>query len=542
MTDELHPATLWEAMADALPHADALVQGPLHRSWASFDDRAARLATALEDVGIRPSTRVGQLLFNGPEFLETYHAALKVRAVPFNINYRYTADELRYLLADADADALVYDGAVAATVAEAVADVPVRLLVEVGDGEGRVPGAVAYEDLVAGHDPAPRRTRSADDMTMVYTGGTTGRPKGVITRAGPGLAFLLEVAPGLAGEAPVAGIAGAVALAERRAAEGLALRSLPAAPLMHNTGMALGAHPALALGGAVVFTEGRSFDPAELWATVEREDVMALTIVGDAFARPLLAALDDGPARDLSRLKFMTSAGAMFSAPVKAGLVGHLPGLTIIDVIGASEGVMGLSVATGGTVPETGRFTPLPGVVVLAGDGRVLGPGTGEPGLVALPGGADRYHNDDEQSAATFRVIGDRRYTVPGDLATVEADGTLRLLGRGSACINTAGEKVFPEEVEEALKTVTGVADALVFGVHDERFGQRVVAVLERDPGADLDVDVDAVLAEVRTGLAAYKLPRAVHVVDRVPRNDAGKPDYATARALFEAALTARTT
>jgi len=221
----------------------------------------------------------------------------------------------------------------------------------------------------------------------------------------------------------------------------------------------------------------------------------------------------------------------MFSAENKAGLLAHLPRAVIIDIIGASEGAMGMSIATADVPAQTGRFQPGPGVIVITEDGRRLEPGTGEPGLVALPGGAEGYYKDEAKSATTFRVIDGQRYTIPGDFATIDADGSLTLLGRGSSSINTAGEKVYPEEVEEVLKALPWVEDALVFGVDDERFGQKVAAVLSRAPGTDEDVDV--ILGAAREKLAAYKIPRQVVVVSQVPRTQVGKPDYPAAKQQF---------
>jgi fatty-acyl-CoA synthase len=309
--------------------------------------------------------------------------------------------------------------------------------------------------------------------------------------------------------------------------------SLPASPLMHATGLGIGVAPALATGGTVVLLERRRFDAVELWDTVASERVNAITIVGDPFARPMLAVLREEPGPDVSCVRSIASSGAMFSSEIKAGLLQHLPRATIIDIIAATEGAMGMALSTADAPAETGRFRPHPGVIVITEDGRRIEAGSGEPGLIALPGGAEGYYKDDAKSAVTFREIDGRRYTVPGDYATVNADGSLALLGRGSSCINTAGEKVYPEEVEEALKALPWVEDALVFGVSDERFGQQVSAVLSRAPGAHRPVG--DILADLRHKLASYKLPRKVVVVDEVPRTHVGKPDYPAARALFDA-------
>jgi fatty-acyl-CoA synthase len=245
----------------------------------------------------------------------------------------------------------------------------------------------------------------------------------------------------------------------------------------------------------------------------------------------MLAELDAGPDRDLSCVRSISSSGAMFSAEVKTGLLAHLSGAMILDLIASTEGAMGMSIAAAGAPVDTARFRPGAGVIVVTDDGRQVEPGSGEAGLVALPGGAERYHKDEAKTAATFRMIDGQRFTVPGDYATIDADGTLVLLGRGSNCINTAGEKVYPEEVEETLKRHPAVQDALVFGVADERFGQRVAAVWSRAPGAD--EPYGTVLEEARRHLAGYKLPHVAVEVETIPRTAVGKPDYVTARELF---------
>jgi 3-oxocholest-4-en-26-oate---CoA ligase len=530
---ELHPATLWEAISDAVPDRPAVVQGERRCTWRELERRSAGLAGVLLAHGVGVDAKVGQLLYNSPEFVESYFAALKVRAVPFNVNYRYTAAELAYLIGNADAEALVYHSSLSEVVADAGVADSIGLLIEVDDGGPHLDGALRYEDAIGHAEPAGRIERDPDDVTMIYTGGTTGMPKGVVSKVGPPLGYLLETVPPLAGHAPVPVDDVPAFAASLEGTQGLMV-SLPAPPLMHNTGLGIGMTPALATGGTIVLLPSRRFDAAELWDTVAAERVSAVTVVGDAFARPMLAALEEDGSRDLSCVGWISSSGAMFSNEVKTGLLRHLPQAMIIDIIAASEGSMGMSIATADAPAATGRFHPAPGVIVVSDDGRRLEPGSPEAGLVALPGGAEGYYKDDAKTAATFRVIDGQRYTLPGDYATIDADGTMTLLGRGSSSINTAGEKVYPEEVEEVLKAHPAVEDALVFGIDDERFGQRVAAVLSMAPGGD--TRVDDILAVARRTLAAYKLPRSVVVVDVVPRTQVGKPDYPTARTMFEAA------
>jgi 3-oxocholest-4-en-26-oate---CoA ligase len=529
---ELHPATLWEAIADVVPDRLALVQGVVRTTWREFDDRAARLAGTLLAHGVGAGARVGQLLYNSPEFIESYYAALKIRAVPFNVNYRYTGAEIAYLLDNADADVLFFHSSLGGVVADAVAQArPLALLVEVPDSEDHLDGSLRYDEAISASAPADRIVRDENDITMVYTGGTTGMPKGVVTKVGPVLTTLLDTVPPLLGHAPLA----VDEVPSFTAALEAVMVSLPAPPLMHNTGLGIGVAPALATGGTVVLLEGHRFDPAALWDTVAAERVNAITVVGDPFARPMLAALNENPTRDLQCVLSIASSGAMFSTEVKAGLLEHLPQAMILDLIAASEGSMGMSISTAQAPVPTGQFRPSPGVIVITQDGQPIRAGSGEAGLVALPGGAERYHKDEAKTAATFRIIGGQRYTIPGDYAVVEADGTLVLLGRGSSCINTAGEKVYPEEVEEILKAHPSVEDALVFGVDDERFGQKVAAVISRSLQAD--DPVDEILAAARVKLASFKVPRTVVVVDVVPRTQVGKADYEAARRLFQARI-----
>ena len=531
---EVHPATLWEALSDSLGDRAAVVQGDRRISWREFEDRSARLAAVLQAGGVTAGSKVGLLLHNRPEYLEGYFAAIKLRAVPFNINWRYTSHEVGYLLENADADALIFhaghgDVVVGAAAAAGRPD----LLIEVDDGAatGRapVPRALHYEDALAEVEPAARIGRSPDDVAMTYTGGTTGMPKGVVAALGPALGGLLLTVPPLVGMQPVPidEVPAAVAALDEW------VISVPASPLMHGTGIGIGVLPALATGGTIVLLTSRGFDAAELWDTVEREKVNAITIVGDPFARPMLAALRAQPGRDLSSVRIISSAGAMFSAELKAAILEHLPQALVMDIIAATEGAMGTSFTSATSPVGTGRFHPGPGVIVIADDDRLVEPGSGEIGMVAVPGGAEGYYKDDERTDATFRVIGGTRYAIPGDCATVDADGLFTLLGRGSSCINTAGEKVYPEEVEEALKTHPAIEDALVFGVDDERFGQQVAAVVSRSNGTG--ISIAEVLATLHERLASYKIPRSVVVVDEVPRTQVGKADYPTARSRFAA-------
>jgi fatty-acyl-CoA synthase len=544
---EKHWATIWETVADAIPDADALVQGERRLSWRAYEDRAARLAAAFQEAGLGAGSKVALYLYNSPEYAESYFASVKIRAVPVNVNYRYLDDELLYLLDNSEAEALIFHSSLGDRVERVVAKTGrLRVLIEVDDDGSRLEDAIPYEDVMTSFAPAARQRRDGDDVSMLYTGGTTGMPKGVMTRIGAGVDALLSAVPPLIGMTRAAEPTEVASIAARLADEDRRPVSLPACPLMHGTGLTIGMLPAMLFGGNVALLEGRRFDIDELWATVERERVTWMAIVGDAFARPMLRRLREvanggaiSPTWDLSSLTILASAGAMFSSEIRAGLIDVLPRLVIIDYIGASEGAMGAAISVAGAVAMTGRFTPGPGVKVFTDDDLEVVPASEEAGRVAVANGVpDGYFKDERQSGATFRVIDGTRYSIPGDWATVEADGSIMLLGRGSQCINTGGEKVFPEEVEESVKRQSGIDDCLVFGVPDERFGQRVVAIASCTPGSA--TSAEAVLDAVRTSLAAYKVPRTMVLVPTVPRLATGKADYASARDLFNAAADER--
>ncbi|MCP5199816.1 MAG: AMP-binding protein [Gammaproteobacteria bacterium] len=537
-------ATLWETVADTVPTQMAVVCGPRRVAWRDYEDRAARLAGAFAAAGLEAHAKVGLYLYNSPEYCETNFAALKLRGVPINVNYRYLDEELVYLFDNADLEAVVFHTSLADRIARVAPQCPgLKLLVAVDDGptpDGpvEVPRAVAYETLLEAQQPLPRRAPQGDEIYMLYTGGTTGMPKGVMYPFGEFTAFFVLGYPpmiGLEAPADVAALMGTVR--ERAAAGAPPLVAMSAPPLMHGTGCWLGMMAPHMMGGTAVLLESRGLNAVELWDTVAREGVQHLVIVGDAFARPLLDALNAAPQRwDLSCLRLMISSGAMFSTPVKQGLIDHVPGLTIADLLGSTEGGMGSSIMNKDTpVAETARFALSPTTKVFTEDGHEVRPGSGEVGLVASGGLVPiGYYKDPEKSARTFRVFDGHRYSIPGDMARVAADGSLELLGRGSNCINTGGEKVFPEEVEEALKKHPAVQDALVFGLPDERFGNRVSAVASLRAGAS--AGPEDILAHVHQHLAGYKVPRALQLVPRVPRAPNGKADYPSARALFEAA------
>lgn len=538
---DFHFANAWELIADAIPDAVALRCEGEARDWKSFEVRAARLAAGLEAAGIGAGSKVGLYLHNCNEYTEAHFAAFKLGACPINVNYRYKADELVYLLDNADAEAVLFHGSFAPRIEELRARLPrLKLLVEVADGssEARPSGAVAYEDLVAAHAPRVRSPRPADDVYMLYTGGTTGMPKGVMYENGT---FAASMCGGFAirGLPLPESVEALPGLVQQLHGMGAAPVSLPACPQMHGTGMWIGTMIPLMLGGTVCTRRTPHFDADRLFRDVAEERVTDLVIVGDAFARPMVAALDAardaGTPHDLSSLNMILSSGVMWSAEVKQGLLAHRD-MILYDAMGSSEGSMGASVSDRAAPARTAKFAVGEGVKVFTDDDREVAPGSGEIGMVATSGLVPLgYYKDPEKSARTFRTIAGVRYSFPGDYAQVEADGTLTLLGRGSQCINTGGEKVFTEEVEEAAKRHPAVSDCLVTGLPDERFGNRVVAVLSFDAAVPAPTD-DELRDFMREHLAGYKVPKQFLRVDVVQRAPNGKADYRWARATAEAA------
>ena len=540
-------ADLFECVAGTVPDREALVWRDQRLTYRQLDERATRLAHALQSAGVRPGDHVGLYTYNRPEFLEGMLAAYKMRAVPYNVNYRYVAEELAYLFSNADTVALVHEREFTPVVASVRDRVPtLRSTFVVDDGSG-VPledGARAYEDEVAAASPVRDfGPRSADDVYLLYTGGTTGLPKGVMWRQED--IFFATLGGGSQGTPPLQRpeeIAHVAELGPKGRFRALLppgseapaeYNSLTLGPLMHASGQWLALGTLLA-GCKVVLYPGRSTDVRVALDTVERERVTMLTVIGDALARPLADALEAEPGRwDTSSLLMLGSGGSILSADVKERLLRLLPRLLVItEAIGSSESpIQGVSVWTrGGMRSGTLEFTPKAETTVFDDDLRPVVPGSGVVGRLATAGRVPiGYYKDDTKSAETFITVDGDRWSLPGDMATIDADGTVRVLGRGSLCINTGGEKVYPEEVEAVLKLHAAVADALVIGVPDERWGQAVTAVVQ--PAAGAPWPGDAAMADwCRTSLAGYKIPRTYHLVDAVQRSPSGKADYRWAR------------
>lgn len=534
-------ATIWEALADAQPDHTAVVIGGREVTWRDYDHRAAQLAGALSARGVGSGTRVAQLMFNCPEYMESVYAAFKLRASPANVNYRYKAPEIAYICDNADAEVLVFHGSLGARVAEAVPMMPsVRVLLQVDDGTPLIEGAQWYHEIVDAAAPAVRVERSGEDMLLLYTGGTTGNPKGVIWRHVDlfgALAFSAYKAAGLDVPTTVDEV-GRTAAAVR--ADGNSPVMLCAPPLMHGTALFL-AIAAFVMGGTVVLPGSRSFDADELLDLVQRHDVTQISLVGDAFARPLNAALDvaeqAGMIHELSSLQRIVSTGATLSADQKRAFQRRAPQVMILDMIGASEGgPYAVSMTMPGQEPtETAVFTAPPGVVTIdAMTGEVLPWGSETPGMLAAAGPMPRgYFGDEVKTAETFRVIDGIRYTVPGDFATIADDGTVTLLGRGSVCINSGGEKIYPEEVEVAARAHPTVVDANAVGVPHERFGESVALVCS----VSEPTEAGDVIATIKQHIADYKAPRHVVFVEEIYRAPNGKSDYRWARETATAAV-----
>ncbi len=523
-------ADIWEAIAAAQPDTPALVQGERSISWAQFDARADALAAHLVASGLARQAKVAAYLYNGPEYLETYFAAFKGGYAPVNTNYRYGPEEIVYLFDNADAEAVVFHAGFTDLLEQIRHRLPkVKAWIAVAEPGHPAPAWAADYDAVVGRAPASRPVkapwgRSGDDLLLLYTGGTTGMPKGVMWRQDDLFQVLGAGGNAAMGIPPVTSIG---ELITRIAGpEHLRPTMIVAAPLMHGTGQ-FSAFIALNSGGTVCALPSRKFDAVELWNETERLKATNIVLVGLAFSTPMLEALEAHPGRwDLTSVRSMSSSGSMWSQENKRGLLSHMPGAMIADSFGSSEAVgLGASASAAGAEAQTAAFMLGPNTAVFSEDGRRIQPGSGERGLVAVSGFLPvGYYKDPEKSAKTFKVMEGVRWSVPGDWAEVNADGSLKLLGRGSVCINTGGEKVFPEEVEEALKRHAAVRDAVVVGVPDARFGERICAVVEPEAGAAPSL---AELSDhVRGQLAGYKAPRELVVVDTIGRAPNGKVDY----------------
>ncbi|HUE06957.1 MAG TPA: acyl-CoA synthetase [Acidimicrobiales bacterium] len=532
---EFNLANLFEAAVDAYPEREYLVADGKRRTYAQMEARANQLAHYLAGRGIGPGDHVGIYAYNSVEWVETAWAVFKLRAVWININYRYVKDELRYLLTNADLQALVYAREFSPLVGALAPELPdLRELVVIEDGSDAepAPGSVTYESALDGQseerDFAPR---SGDDLYILYTGGTTGMPKGVVWRH-EDVFYALG-----GGTDPVTNtrLTDPSVLIEKGAGGGMV--HLPVAPLMH------GATQWSVMGQSFVGSKIvliAKFDPDAVWRLVGQEGVNSVMITGDAMGKPLVEQLDapEASAYDLSSLLAVVSSAALFSAPVKDQFFERLPQLVITDAIGSSEGGNnGMTVVTAGnTAMKSGPTVHLLGQTVVFDENlELVAPGSGVIGKIARSGDIPvGYYNDPKKTAEVFISVRGTRYVMPGDYATVEEDGSITLLGRGSIVINSGGEKIFPEEVESAVRSHPDVMDAIVCGAPDERWGQTVAAIVQPRAGHTAP-SLEALQAHCRDFVAGYKVPRRLHVVDAVERSPSGKPDYTWAAAIVTA-------
>ena len=534
MTTKLHFAKIWESNSSLVPNEPALFNNNKTIDWRSFDELSSKLASYLIKMGLGEDSKVGIYMQNCNEYMIAQFAAFKIGAVPINVNYRYKKDELIYLFDNSDAEAIIFQSNFHQQILLIQNDLPkVKAFVETSQNDFDKESTFdSLENIMQTFSPLDHQDRSEDEIYMIYTGGTTGMPKGVMYKQGGFVISMLKTLKTMGFSVPkeIDGLPDEIMkLKEINALP----KSLVACPLMHGTGMWLGAFLPLLTGGSVITVPNSSFDPDEIWKVVEQQKVTSLVIVGDAFAKPLLESLKDSKNRnemyDISSLLLIISSGVMWSHEVKQELLEYQD-MILIDAMGSSEGGMGSSITSRNMQSSTAQFKLNPGVIILDEDNNLVTPGSKTIGKIGTSGLVpEGYYKDPIKSAETFREFEGVRYSFPGDFAQYNPDGTIKLLGRGSNCINTAGEKVYPEEVEEAVKKHPNVVDCLVIGVTDKKFGERVVAVASLTKDSFLE---EAELIDfVKKIISSYKVPKTIIFRNKIERAPNGKANYDWAKA-----------
>jgi len=533
-----HMANIWELVAKVIPKSEAVVFEGRRVNWAEYENQSARIAQVFVDNGLTTGAKVSIYSYNSIEYLVAQFGAFKARLCPVNVNYRYLETELAHVINNSDSEAIIYQASFAPRL-DAIRDqlTHIKLFLEIDDASGEhLEGSVSYEKALNQASPMPVIERSDEDIYMLYTGGTTGLPKGVMYDHKTFAKTLASKAMALRGLPLPDHLSDLTPVIKALAAKGLSPRCIPACPLMHGTGMWVGVVIPHTLGGTAILFDNKRFDADELLTLIDDAKAQEIVIVGDVFAKPLAKALGAAKAAgkpyDMSSMKMVNSSGVMFSSGAKADILEHMD-VIIFDSMGSTEGSIGVSISNRETIGsnETAKFQLAATSRVFTEDGQEIAPGSGVAGLLCNGGMVPiGYYKDEAKSAETFRVFNGVRYSVPGDYAILEADGTITLLGRGSTCINSGGEKIYPEEVEEAVKSHAEIYDCLVIGVPDERFGEAVTAVFSTNDG--IIVSPDDIKAHVRALLADYKAPKHYITTPMVPRADNGKADYKSAKAI----------
>ena len=530
----LHFANIWENVSDIIPDEIAVISGNDTKTWKEYENTSARIASFLNSRGIKENSKVGLYLHNGNEYLEAQFASFKLMGVPINVNYRYKAKELIYLLDNSDSEAVFFQGCYSDQVKLIAKDLPkVKTWIQVEDSNAELLDfAYSYKEIISKSPSMPRMERNENNILMIYTGGTTGMPKGVMYTHG---SFVVSIFGGLKAQGyKVPDVRDRENIIQLRSiiiemceANSLS-KCLIACPLMHGTGMFLGGFMTHNLGGAIITVPKVGLDPSLLLNQVKSSKATSMVIVGDAFAKPILEELDNAQSKntpyDISSLRILISSGVIWSAEVKTALLAHHD-MKLFDSMGSSEGGMGSSISSRDKPAKTAKFKINKDSIVLGDNGELVKPGSGERGLIGTSGLVPvGYYKDPEKSAITFKDFQGIRYSFPGDYALIDSDGGITLLGRGSNCINSAGEKIYPEEVEEAIKLNRSVYDCLVVGAKDDKFGQKVVAVVSLIKNSVID-QAD-LIESTRAHISGYKLPKVVIFVDKIQRAPNGKADY----------------